>query len=291
MSFQSGLVVMSVSGRISQLSGYSDNKSVKIKGSNNSPIKHPIFISLSGIARTNGDKYWEDLFIDCAKNNFPRDFRFDRRNLQFKVKNKSLSINLFPIPDISLEEKYVMVKQFIMDHSALISMKESNLLQNSFGTHSNMNSPSINNSHLGKIPKNHSFSSESSFSFENTAPRKDLIWSNISSNNIQIMFLEVYCKMKSEEYHFDEQQTDLFLQSIILAVFTKDISPADIEMKNGVIQNINSVYVDSNGFLIKYIPIKIKNKKLDPIIETKSPLIHILSCSKALGYWENKYSK
>jgi len=113
MSFQSGLVVMSVSGRISQLSGYSDNKSVKIKGSNNSPIKHPIFISLSGIARTNGDKYWEDLFIDCAKNNFPRDFRFDRRNLQFKVKNKSLSINLFPIPDISLEEKYVMVKQFI----------------------------------------------------------------------------------------------------------------------------------------------------------------------------------
>jgi len=270
MSNSDSLIVVSSSGRITQLSGTSESKAVKNKSGNNSPIKHIIFSYFSNIARNNGDKYWEDLFLCCAKNSFPRDFRFDGKNLQFKLKSKAIFCNVYPIPDISLEEKYAMVKQFISSNSGLISKQDANLLQDSVRVIPGGSDP---------IGKNKIV--------------KEITWSSFTSVRVQIMFLQVFCELKAKEFNFNSEQKQALLQSILCSVFMKDITASDIEIRNGVVVNIRQLYINENGYWIAK-NIAVKKEKIKNV-ETTSTGNHkignniVLLCSKSIANWEKKY--
>src|SRR5258708_7220536 len=123
MNSKDVIMVVSSSGRVTQLSGASDQVKARIKNGNNSPIKHQIFITFSNIAKTENDKYWEDLFLSGAKNSLPKSFKFDGKILQYKIKNKAQLLDLSNT-NITPQDKYVMTKQFINKHSGLISEKD-----------------------------------------------------------------------------------------------------------------------------------------------------------------------
>jgi len=259
------LVVISTSGRMTQFSGNSDLKFLKGKSGNNSPIKHLIFSYFSNIARNNDDKYWEDFFMSAAKNIFPRNFRFDGKNIQFKIKNKAVLCNLFPIPDVSIEEKYKIAKEFIFVNSGLISVKDAKLFQKSLD------------------------SSSKQKSLEN----KEITWSSFTSSKIQIMFLTVFCELKAKEFNFTKEQKESLIQSILCSVFMKDIVANDITIKNGSIYSIKQLFINEKGFTLQknHVIKRSKSKTLDTTSSTsqKIPINVPFTCSKAISNWEKKY--
>ena len=261
MSKRDALVVVSTTGRITQLSGQTDSKSAKVKAGNTSPIKHMIFSALSNVARLNDDQYWEDVFLSAAKNNFPRGFRFDGKTLFYKIKNKALSLDMFPINDVPIENKYLPTKQFISVNSGLVSTKDATLMQDAL--------PPI------------------------SAPN-EITWKDVKSPQLQIMYLHVFCYDKGKEFNFTEDMIECMFQSIISTVFTKDIGSMDIKMHSGKISSIDDIYVDQNGYEIRRQPtIKRESTKTNDILSTtyfQIPKTHTFACSKSLSTCEKKYN-
>jgi hypothetical protein len=247
------IMIVSTSGRITQLSGKSEvQKGIKNKSGTTSPIKHQIFLTFSNMAKIENDKFWEDLFMSAAKNNFPKNFRLENSHiLQYKFKNKVQIVDLGSPSSESqeIQEKYMTVKQFISNHSGLMSNKD-----------------------------------QEEFLFDVT-PK--VTWSNIISPKNKILFLKVFCFNMKKQFSLSEEQSHRLFELLVSYLIIKEIVDTDIIMENGIIVAIRDVYFSPGQFTITRFPTisKKKNKSVEP----KSPC-YTFGCSKQITAWEKKFN-
>ena len=249
------IMIISTHGRITQLSGKAEiPKGIKNKSGTSSPIKHQIFLMFSNMAKVEGDKFWEDLFMSAAKNNFPKSLRFENGHiLQYKFKNKLQIIDLgtsFPESQESQDhQKYMAVKQFISMHSGLMSNKV-----------------------------------QEEFLFDET-PK--ITWSSITSPKHKILFLKVFCCNMKKQFSLSEDQSQKLFELLISYLIIKEIVDTDVIMENGMITAIRDVYFAPGQFTITRFPTI--NKKKNKTVDSKSPC-YTFGCSKQITAWEKKYN-
>ena len=206
---------------------------------------------LSLFAKQDGDKYCEDLLNAASKGSFPKGFKFDSRNLSFKLKGKPISIDLLPIPEKQPYEIYSYLKHFITQHSGLMSMKENEIIDSS--------------------------------RYQLAEP---IYWSDTHSPKQQIMYLRIFCTEKGREFKFPDEYTDSMFQNIVTDIFTKTLESGDIEMMNSKIVNIRGIYIDQSGYRIEKLPNFTKVKKIEP--QLPKDRHYFFSCSKNLSQCEKK---
>lgn len=96
-----------------------DGKASKIRNGNNSPIKHAIFDYYSQFARSSGDTYWADLFMNASKGVFSnRMYKFtDGITLTAKIGNVIHRCEVIPPSNEKFQEYYFRCKEFITSTS------------------------------------------------------------------------------------------------------------------------------------------------------------------------------
>jgi len=173
--------------------------------------KYEIFHNLYSTALLLQEKIWIDFFLNARKGIFPKNFKFDGKNLLFKLKNKQSSIDL---SSIDKSEKYELCKKFIIDNCEILSDK---------------------------------FKIVEDIVEENI---KENIWSSFTPR-LQKMYITVFAETKGKEYFFTKEKIECLKQSIIVSCFTKQIGNSQIEMKNGEIFSISSLVMNKNSYLLK----------------------------------------
>lgn len=183
------------------------------------PTKHEIFFNIASYARMIGDdKKWVDFFTSCSKNKFELGFKFDgKRYLTFKIKSKIQTFDLLPGEHIPAQHIYDSLKQFIVLYSGYGSDKGTN--DNGFGE------------------------------FANTE-KKELIWTNIKSPQIQILIIGVFANEAGKHYGYSNEKIEALSSSLFSCIFTGKLNSDDIHMENGKITSINDLYINEEGFFI-----------------------------------------
>jgi len=209
------------------------------------------------------DRYWEDLLMSMAKGTFPKGFKFDGKNVIYKIKSKFVTFNLSPEVEIPIDLLFSQFKSFISTYSGLMSSKD-----------------------LEQIDSLQTCNKESCQNVESK-------WGSNISSKLQIILIKVYCTNKIKEYHYNNEIGESLLSEVYFAILNKEITPENIEMKNGCISNINNIIFEASYFrIIKVTQPKkriTRKSSTENSAKTQKNMVHVFSCSKNIEKSEKKY--
>lgn len=245
-----GIVVFATTGkRLSTAQVDSKKTSRMIKNNMNNVI----FKKLGYIAKSLNDSDWEDFFNNAYYGSFPKKFKYDKVNLNFKYKNK---INSFKIDDSmeATEQLYNECKAFITNFSGILSSKDEN---------DALIAEQLENSLLSE------------------QVHEEITWGDISSQQIQNLHLEVFAKKIATVNNLSYNVTLDLVRSLINANFNKKINSEHIKMKDGQISEISLLQFNNGLYFLDISPTVIPKEKTKTEV-VKEDETFLLSCSKCL---------
>lgn len=164
------------------------------------------------------DPYWQEIFLNCARNKFPK-------NMKYNNKNNSVSIKIpgtKKIEIVELPENHVDIFQLMMElFKDKLGMKSSRDIQ-------------VQNSEIQEIK-------------EQSVIEADCEWKRLKPRMLKDELIMNYALSLSEKYELSDSDLKNLLTTIHLGFQFKRLTAEHIDYSNGVINNISGLVFDSEN--------------------------------------------
>jgi len=227
------------------------------------PIVNPIFEKCVSLTE---DRFWQAIFMDCARGKFPRGFNFKNNLLTHKKASRLTTLEL----SNSATEVFSGTMNFFQSTAGIMSVKDRQKLQKM----------------------------EEEKLLEEMEKDTDITWSQIRKENLKEVLITEFITDVSKRMNFNEEEKNELTTTVKKGIILKCFNSNNIIMEEGKIVEIDGLVYneETNEYEIDeiYIPEKTSRKEIGLGVEKEEnkPEINFLEIwKKYLEGLENKRNK
>ena len=227
------------------------------------PVINPIFQQCASLT---DDKFWQSIFMDCARDKFPRNFSYKNGLVTHRKGNKILRLEISNSPS----EVFTSTKEFFSVTGGILSAQDRKKMQ----------------------------LKEEEKLAEKLRKKEVLTWKSIKSEKMKDVLITEFVADVSEKMNFNEDEKKELITTVKKGFMLKYFKPQNIILEEGKISEIEGLYYDKKTGAYEidesYIPRKTV-KKTDRLgiekSESKMEVNFLDIWSKYLEDLENKKMK
>lgn len=189
------------------------------------PILHPIFEKCADLT---DDKFWQTIFMDCARGKFPRGFSYKNNLITYRKANKMSRLDISNSPS----EVFIATIDFFNKSTGMMSVQDRKKMK--------------------KL--------EEEKLLEKMSKTTDITWKDVKTEKMKDILIAEFIEFLTEKLELAEEEKKELITTINKGFMLKYFTASNIYMENGRIYEIDGLICDEKTREISIDPVYTNRK-------------------------------